>query len=331
MHFSWFSFKLSQRKLILSLLIILGFLSILTSFLFYSILKPSKLYADAPLIKPYVEKLKNSIKKELNGTVPEEYIDKIFSSSELAYFPNIMIKRLTWKETELPYDQFLKKDRILRAKKFMQEHKKFLEDLEKTFGVDKEVITAIFLVETNLGKNTGKFPVFNVFFSLALSGNKELLKNFINDPNISLKDKKVNKFIERRSKWAYKELLYLIQIAYKNKWDPFSIKGSIFGAFGYPQFVPKSYLIYGYDWDKDGVVDLYSIPDALASIANYLKKEGYRIDADKEAKKRVIMKYNISEPYANTVLAIAEKLKNQEGALVKNQDMKNKQTNINQK
>ncbi len=323
MHFSRFSFKLSQRKLILGLLIILGFLGILIFFLFHSIFKPSKLYADDPLIKPYVEKLKNSIKKDLNGTIPEEYIDKIFSSSELAYFPNIMIKRLTWKEAELPYDQFLEKSRIFRAKKFMNNHKELLEDIEKVFGVDKEVITAIFLVETNLGKNTGKFPVFNVFFSLALSGNKKLLKNFINDPNISLKDEKINKVIEKRSKWAYNELLYLIQIAYKNKWDPFSIKGSIFGAFGYPQFVPKSYLIYGYDWDRDGVVDLYSIPDALASIANYLKTEGYKMDADKNTKKKVIMKYNISEPYANTVLAIAEKLKNQKGVLVRNQEVKN--------
>ena len=47
----------------------------------------------------------------------------------------------------------------------------------------------------------------------------------------------------------------------------------------------------------------------MASIANYLKAEGYKKDADIEYKKRIIMKYNISEPYANTVLAVAEKLK----------------------
>jgi membrane-bound lytic murein transglycosylase B len=49
--------------------------------------------------------------------------------------------------------------------------------------------------------------------------------------------------------------------------------------------------------------------DALASIANYLKKEGYNLNGTVEEKKAVIMKYNISEPYANTVLAIAERLK----------------------
>jgi membrane-bound lytic murein transglycosylase B len=52
--------------------------------------------------------------------------------------------------------------------------------------------------------------------------------------------------------------------------------------------------------------------DALASIANYLKKEGYNLNGTVEEKKAVIMKYNISEPYANTVLAIAERLKKTE-------------------
>ncbi len=263
-------------------------------------------------ITPYVEKLKARVKEDLKGVVPEEYIDKVFSSPKLTYLPNIMIRRLTWKEVELPYYQFLEKDRIERARAFMKTHRKLLEKIEQTFGVEKEVITAIFLVETDLGRRVGRFPVINVFYSLALSGEKGLFERFIKGSEISLNDPVIKRKWQKRSSWAYKELLYLIQIAYKNKWDPFSIKGSIFGAFGYPQFVPRSYLIYGYDWDKDGKVDLYSIPDALASIANYLKIEGYKKDADRAYKKKIIMKYNISEPYAETVLAIAEKLKSLE-------------------
>jgi len=270
---------------------------------------PFKIYATDPFIKPYLENLKIRVKQDLKDLVPEDYIEKVFSSPKLTYLPNIMIKSLTWKEVELPYYQFLEEERIKRAKKFMAENKELLEDIEFVFGVEKEVITAIFLIETDLGRKTGNFPVINVFFSLALSGEKELFEKFIDDSEISLKDRLIKKIWKRRSNWGYKELLYFIQIAYQNNWDPFSIKGSIFGAFGYPQFVPKSYLVYGYDWDKDGKVDLYSLSDALASIANYLKIEGYKKDADIEYKKRIIMKYNISEPYANTVLAVAEKLK----------------------
>ncbi len=274
------------------------------------LIKPFKIYANEPFLAPYIENLKIKVKEDLKNKVPEDYIENIFSSPQLTYLPNIMIKSLTWKEEKLPYYQFLEKERIERAKAFLEENKNLLEDIEFVFGVEKEIIVAIFLVETDLGRKTGNFPVINVFYSLALSGEKELFEKFINNSEISLDDGNTKKRWEKRSNWGYKELLYFIEIAYLNNWDLFSIKGSIFGAFGFPQFVPKSYLIYGYDWDKDEKIDLYSIPDSLASIANYLKKEGYKKEESLEYKKRIIMKYNISEPYANTVLAIAENLKN---------------------
>lgn len=277
-------------------------------FLFFISIPLKSCATDFSLI-PYKENLKARVKADLKDLVPEDYIENIFSSPQLTYLPNIMIKSLTWKEAELPYYQFLEEERIERARNFIKENKELLEDIEFVFGVEKEIITAIFLIETDLGRKTGEFPVINVFYSLALSGEKEVFEKFINEQKISLEDDSIKKRWERRSNWGYKELLYFIQIAYQNKWDPFSIKGSIFGAFGYPQFVPKSYLIYGYDWDKDGKVDLYNLSDALASIANYLKNEGYKKEASLEYKKKIIMKYNISEPYANTVLAIAEKLK----------------------
>ncbi|MDF2953520.1 MAG: Membrane-bound lytic murein transglycosylase B [Thermodesulfobacterium sp.] len=289
-----------MRKIITILILLIFF------FGFNSLNAP----ANDPVISPYLKKLKERVKKDLKGTVPKDYIEKIFSSPKLTYFPNIMAKSLTWKEIELPYYQFLEEERIKRAKNFMAENKELLEDIEFVFGVEKEVITAIFLIETDLGRKTGRFPVINVFYSLALSGERELFEKFIDNSEISLDDEFIKKKWTRRSNWGYKELLYFIQIAYQNNWNPFSIKGSIFGAFGYPQFVPKSYLIYGYDWDKDGKVDLYNLADALASIANYLKKEGYKMEADQEYKKKIIMKYNISEPYADTVLSVAEKLKN---------------------
>ncbi|QER42436.1 lytic murein transglycosylase [Thermodesulfobacterium sp. TA1] len=310
MHFKGLFTQFSQRRVVWTFsLLILGLVLGLLATLFHPAIKPVKVLANDPLLKPYVEDLKNRVKNDLKGKVPEDYIEEVFSSPELAYLPNLMIKRLTWKETKLPYHQFLENQRIERARNFLQENLTFLEELEKIFGVDKEVIVGIFLVETNLGQNTGKFPVFNVFFSLTLSGNKDLLKNFVYDENLSLDDERNSNIIAKRSNWAYNELLYFLTICYQNKWDPFSIRGSIFGAFGYPQFVPKSYVIYGYDWDGDGKVDLFKMEDALASIANYLKKEGYNLNGTLEQKKSVIMKYNISEPYANTVLAIAEKLK----------------------
>ena len=312
MHISGFSFKSGKRVvvagIVLSLVLIFGGLATFVTLLQHTAKADEKVNSQN-LVMLFTQRLKLRVERDLNGTVPQWYIDKVFSSPELRFFPNLMVRRLTWKEAKLPYYQFLEEDRIKRAYQFLQTHKELLEDIEKKFGVDKEVLTAIFLVETNLGKNTGKFPVFNVFYSLALSGNPVLIKPYAEKKGVSLSNPKVINFIKKRSDWAYKELLYLIQISYKNHWNPFEVKGSIFGAFGYPQFVPKSYIIYGYDWNEDGVVDLYQVEDALASIANYLHIEGYKMDSSLEEKKRVIMKYNISEPYANTVLKVAEKLK----------------------
>ena len=260
--------------------------------------------------RPFAEKLLHQIKQDLKDKVPEDYIEKNLCRGELEFNPSIMLKSLAWKEAKLPYYQFLEENRIERAQKFLEENMKLLSAIENQFQVDKEVIVAIFLVETDLGRKTGKHGVLNTFFSLALTGNEELIRKYLqNYPEIDFNNETVRARWQRRSSWAYQELLYFLEISYKHQWDPYEIKGSIFGAFGYPQFVPKSYVLYGYDWDGDGKVDLYSLPDALASIANYLKKEGYRMEADRNYKKKIIMKYNISEPYAETVLTIAEILK----------------------
>jgi len=261
-------------------------------------------------VKPYAEKLLSRVKLDLKERVPEAFIEKSLCRRELNFSPQVMLKSLTWKEVKLPYHQFLEEERLERAYKFMLENKDLLSAIEEHFKVDKEVLTAIFLVETDLGRKTGKNSVLNTFFSLSLTGEEELFRKFLpSEPEVDFNNETVRRRWEKRSSWAYRELLYFLEIAYKNNWDPFEIKGSVFGAFGYPQFVPKSYLIYGYDWDGDGLVDLYNLSDALASIANYLQKEGYRREGDRDYKKRIIMKYNLSEPYAETVLSIAESLK----------------------
>lgn len=261
-------------------------------------------------VRPYAEKLLDRVRVDLKDRVPEEYLKEVFCREELSFLPEIMLKSLTWKETKLPYHQFLEEERLLRARDFIQKNKELLDSIEKQFQVDKEVIVAIFLIETDLGRKTGQHRVLNTFFSLALTGDEDLFRTYLqNQPEIDFSNDTIRKRWERRTNWAYRELLYFLETAYKNKWDPYEIRGSIFGAFGYPQFVPKSYVVYGYDWDGDGKVDLYAVPDALSSIANYLKMEGYKISAERNEKKRIIMKYNISEPYAETVLTIADRLK----------------------
>ncbi len=301
------------------LLILFGFFFLLYGESFAFSLKDSrsvksseKSFEKDSYIKAFFS-FKEEIKKELNGTIPEDYIERIFSSSQISFYPEIMASFFTWKKRverkEVYKRNFLTPQKIAMAKRFLREHWELLEEIEKRFGVDKEVLVAIFLIETGFGRYTGKWSVFNVLFSQAFAGEYPGFLEYLKEKGISLNNTLVLSRLKTRSAWAKRQLLAFIKLCYQNGWDPFEIKGSIFGAFGYPQFMPLSYFKYGYDWDGDGKVDLFSLGDALASIANYLKNEGWKRDLSFHQKEKVIMKYNFSKAYADTVLEIAQILK----------------------
>jgi lytic murein transglycosylase len=74
-----------------------------------------------------------------------------------------------------------------------------------------------------------------------------------------------------------KELVAALQIVERGEVSPSALKGSWAGAMGQPQFMPTSYLNYAVDFDGDGHRDIWnSVPDSLASIANYLKQKGWQ-------------------------------------------------------
>jgi membrane-bound lytic murein transglycosylase B len=87
--------------------------------------------------------------------------------------------------------------------------------------------------------------------------------------------------------------------------DPLTLRGSTGGAFGAPQFLPTSCLRYATDGDGDGRADLFDVPDAAASCARYLSAEGWHRGLSPSAQRAIIWKYNRSDAYVSTVLAIA--------------------------
>jgi len=139
-----------------------------------------------------------------------------------------------------------------------------------------------------------------------------LAKNFKRlqkkDPAVTLED------VKARGKYLhdlfYPEVLAVLQLAEERGIDPFSLKGSRAGAFGIPQFLPTTYLKFGVDFDGDGVTSLFDIEDAVASVANFLASFGWQNGGTIEDKKKVIWRYNRSDAYVDTVLAVAELLEN---------------------
>ena len=149
---------------------------------------------------------------------------------------------------------FIKKKRIRDGKKFINDNLQTLKRAEKEFGVPKEVLTAILGVETDYGRVMGKYRVID---SLATLG--------FDDP--------------RRSKFFRSELIQFFILTRENNLDILETKGSYAGAMGYGQFISSSYRAYAIDYDGDEYVDLFnSVDDAIGSIANYLKRHGWKRD-----------------------------------------------------
>ena len=112
--------------------------------------------------------------------------------------------------------------------------------------------------------------------------------------------------MEQRSDWAYKELVALLKNIRASGEDALSMPGSIYGAVGLCQFMPTNISHYGADGNGDGVVNLFDVPDAVASLSNYLARHGWNKAATRAQKQKVIKTYNRIDIYANTILGLAE-------------------------
>lgn len=113
----------------------------------------------------------------------------------------------------------------------------------------------------------------------------------------------------RRSEWARKELAELLTFCREQNRDPFSIRGSWAGAFGIPQFIPSSYVRFAVDGNSDGRIDLFSMSDAVASVASYLRSHGWE-KGKPEQNRQAVYAYNRCDSYVKAVFAYAKALKN---------------------
>lgn len=239
----------------------------------------------------------------------EAAMRSIFSDPRIEFLPNALEINIKHVEKPAHYDRFVLPAYAKIGHEFVQQYFGFMKEIEAGYGVPAEVITAILLVESDLGQKRGKYKVFNVLATVATAdtpSNIEANYQRLIERYPDLKKDDVARRAESRSRWAYKELLSFIRSTQRGGVDPLEIKGSWAGAFGIPQFVPSSFLAYAVDGNGDGVLDLNDLYDAVASVANYLKKLGWKAGMDDRQKRAVIWKYNHSELYVDAVLASSE-------------------------
>jgi membrane-bound lytic murein transglycosylase B len=254
----------------------------------------------------------------------ESAIQNLFSRPEVRFEPGAMSAKLKelLKTTHnnspvLPsynpkvvYRGYLREQMITRARSYLQENTEFLENLSSEYCVPKEIVVSILLVETRLGDVVGGRWAFNSLASMALCTELETIRPHLPKKLVSSKNEDLARAICRqKGDWAYTELKALILYAAGSGFDPLSFPGSIYGAIGLCQFMPTNVLSYGVDADNDGCINLFTRADALSSIANYLRGHGWTCTMDRTSQHRVILDYNRSSAYANTVLTVAEKLK----------------------
>jgi len=241
------------------------------------------------------------------------FLSRLLMDSRSEPIPSAMSIPVTTREIPEIYEQFLTPEAILLARRFLQENSTILNEGEIRFSVDKEVVTAILLVESRFGENIGKFRVLPTLASMAVMDSPENIEaNYsvlrVADPEMTYD--RVQGVAKKRASWAYQELKNFLLIVLRENFDPLEIRGSYAGAVGMAQFVPSSYL--GYAESKNGFERwLTSKDDAVFSIGNYLKSHGWNKNLPLEKKKRILWYYNHSKPYIETVLLIAQKIKNQ--------------------
>ena len=254
----------------------------------------------------------------------ESTVQALFSRAEVRFEPGVMISKIEEllsradsQPSVVPsylskrvYKGFLGEKVINRARSYLHENTRLLENISSKYCVPKEIVVSIVLVETRLGDFLGGRWAFNSLASMALCTDLQTIRPLLNRKLVSARNEALARTIcHEKADWAYAELTALLFYADRNGFDPLSVPGSIYGAIGICQFMPSNVLCYGVDADDDGRIDLFTKVDALHSTANYLRGHGWKCTMDRDSQFQVILEYNKSFVYANTVLAVAEELK----------------------
>jgi len=146
---------------------------------------------------------------------------------------------------------FLTPARISGGVAFWQTHRALLDQAAARYGVPPEIIVAIIGVETQFGRNLGRYRVLDALATLG----------FAYPP---------------RSPFFLGELEQFLTLTQEEHLDPRQTLGSYAGAMGMGQFIPSSYRAYAVDFDGDGQRNLWQPADAIGSVANYFARHGWK-------------------------------------------------------
>lgn len=252
----------------------------------------------------------------------------LFTRPEVRFDPLVMARKMnallevklsqSKPKAEPPeiYIRYLNPLLIMRARSFLDSHRVPLREARQRYGVPEEILTALLLVESKLGSSLGGKSALSTLASMALAVDFSLVAPHIERRDLSPDMSDWLRWrTAQKAAWAYKELKALLAYAKAAGVDPAGIPGSVYGAIGLCQFMPTNAVRYGEDLDGDGRVDLFDPGDAILSTARFLSANGWRANLPREKQQVVIYRYNHSHSYTRTVMAVADRLREEAGPL----------------
>lgn len=212
----------------------------------------------------------------------------------VTYDPGVIRLDRGQRSFKLSFEQFyarrVSSSLISRGRSLMASNKALLDRIEKRYGVPGAVLISIWGLETNYARSSGgKMSIFRSLATLAYDC--------------------------RRAKFFENELTNALRIIQRGDKTVAQMRGGWAGEIGPMQFLPSSYVKYAVDFDGDGRRDLFnSVPDMLASTANYLKAFGWKAGqpwGPGTANYAAIREWNKAEVYQRTIAVMSAKLAGQ--------------------
>jgi len=254
------------------------------------------------------------IEKLVADGFERDRVEQVFVDPRIPAFDGLEFEPVRRGEPRSMYRRFLQRASVDAARACRQRYAPAFEAAEERFGVSANVVASILFVESACGRNAGRNRVLHRLARLAMANDPDNLRRNVDrlSDGEGWLDRDTDAKLRARAEYLeqtfYPEVRALLTISDRLGIDPHEVRGSGSGAFGFPQFLPSSYLAFGVDGNGDGRVSLYDIDDAAASCARYLAGHGWHPGATAEERRQAVWHYNHSKSYVDSVLTLAAEL-----------------------
>ena len=212
--------------------------------------------------------------KAIKSGISKNVVEDVFTN--VKFLPKVIeydrYQPEFYEDTRTYIKKRTKKNKIKKGLSLYKTEKKLIDEVEKKYSVEKELLLSLMGIETNFGNYLGKMDIISSLATLS--------------------------YDKRRRDFFSKELLVLLRLVDNKVINKDILFGSWAGAYGNFQFMPSTIKNYAVDYNKNTIIELKKIEDSFASAANYIKRIGWEKNSPCFVK--IELKNNIPDKYLNS-------------------------------